>query len=116
MTPRVPSPIQEVMQSTAARPGTRNRGRMNLVSRAPTTSSRPKSRSRGSRKLAMAKMMTRPTMRSRATPPWSGPEMADTTGLPPAPRKVSQANRQPRQRTTTQTGAQEKHSFNSGFL
>ena len=69
MTPRVPSPIQEVMQSTAARPGTMKIGRMYLVSSAPMNSRSPKSRSRGSRKLAIAKMMTRPAMRSRATPP-----------------------------------------------
>ena len=115
MTPRVPSPIQEVMQSTAARPGTRKRGRMNLVSRAPTNSSRPKSSSRGSRKLAMAKMMTSPTMRSRATPPWSGPAMAERTGLPdPAPNRVSQAKTQPTHRTITHTGAQVKHSLRRG--
>ena len=41
MTPSVPSPIHEVMQSTAARPGTPKSGRMYFVSSAPTYSKRP---------------------------------------------------------------------------
>ena len=64
ITPSVPSPIQEVMQSTAARPGTLKRGRMTLVSSAPTNSSRPKSSSSGSSRAAMTKMITSVVSRS----------------------------------------------------
>ena len=64
MTPSVPSPIHEVTQSTAARPGTLKSGRMSFVASAPTYSSRPKSVSSGSRKDAITLMMTSVPIRS----------------------------------------------------
>ena len=99
------------MQSTAARPGTMNTGRMYFVSSAPTNSSRPKSSSSGNRKLAIAKIITSPAISSSATPPCSGAAAAESRPFPLTPRYVAQTNTQPSTRTATQIGEQRKHSF-----
>ena len=120
MTPSVPSPIHDVIQSTAARPGIVNSGRMIFVSIAPINSSSPKSSNSGSNSPARKNITTRTLSRSLSTKPPLSPEVIKPivlSGLSAStPKNVSQMKIAPRIRIATQIAVVENVFATIGYV
>ena len=98
-SPTIDEPNQEAAPSTAALPGSRNRGRKTHRAIVPMNSMRPKSVRNGSRKDAKTKTTTITVMRSfRMTPPMS----AEVIHAGPAPKRIMHATTAATTRTATE--------------